>query len=693
MTAIIEFSLLGFQGEKNFRLFLFCLLLVIYCGTICGNLLIIILVSISKNLHTPMYFLIAQLAISDALLTTNIAPNMFHVLLNDGATITFAGCITQFYFFDATEAFECLLLTVMSYDRYVAICNPLRYTSIMTSAYCIRLAMVSWLLGFSITLLDTITISMLIFCGPTIIDHFFCDFLPLLELTCSDTLIVQLEVFVLSVPSIFIPTMIFIYSYANIALAILRIPSSTGRQKAFSTCSSHLTVVSIFYWAIFSVYVVPTKYQTLPISKILSLLYTVFTPMINPIIYSFRNKDIKKAARCICQTCESPGRPVKRENNLTAVTEFFFLGLQGGPSFRLLLFCLLLVIYCGTICGNLLIITLVSTSKNLHTPMYFFISQLSVGDILLTTNIAPNMFHILMNDGSTITFSGCITQLYFFASSEASECLLLTVMSYDRYVAICNPLRYTSIMTSAYCMTLTMISWLLSFTITLLDTITISTLIFCRSNIVDHFYCDPLPLLKIACSDPFIVQIEMLILSIPSIFIPTTIIIYSYANIALAILRIPSSTGRQKAFSTCSSHLIVVFIFYGTIFSVYVVPSRGYMSNISKILSLLYTVFTPMINPIIYSFRNKDMKKAVHTMLHKGGWGGRSLHQENNLTAVTVFPLRISRWPKCYNFSILSSPGGLLWNNMWEPPDHHPGVHQQEPPHSHVLLHLTTGRQ
>ncbi|KAM3924567.1 olfactory receptor 10A2-like [Leptodactylus fuscus] len=243
-----------------------------------------------------MYFFISQLSIGDIVLTTNIAPNMLHILLNDGATITFAGCILQFYFFSGVEGSECLLLSVMSYDRYVAICNPLRYFSIMTSANSAILSLISWLFGFSITLLHTITLSMLLFCGSNIIDHFFCDFLPLLGITCSDTFVIQLEVFFISIPAIFIPTSIIIYSYANIILAILKIPSSTGRQKAFSTCSSHLIVVSIFYWTMFCMYAAPTKHQTLTMSKLLSLLYTVFTPMVNPIIYSLRNKDIQKAA-------------------------------------------------------------------------------------------------------------------------------------------------------------------------------------------------------------------------------------------------------------------------------------------------------------------------------------------------------------------------------------------------------------
>ncbi|KAM3924532.1 olfactory receptor 6B2-like [Leptodactylus fuscus] len=277
-------------------MFLFCLLLVVYFGTICGNLLIIALVSTSKILQTPMYFFISQLSISDILLSTDIVPNTFRILLNNGGAITFIGCMTQYYVFSSSEVFECVLLSVMSYDRYVAICNPLRYSSIMTTVHCMKLAIASWLLGFSIGLFATITISLLSFCGTNIIDHFFCDILPLLDISCSDIFFLQVVGFLLSIPFVIIPVIIIIYSYANITAVILRIPSSTGRQKAFSTCSSHLIVVSIFYWTLFSVYVVPHRMQTLTISKFVSLLYTVLTPMVNPIIYSFRNKDINKAS-------------------------------------------------------------------------------------------------------------------------------------------------------------------------------------------------------------------------------------------------------------------------------------------------------------------------------------------------------------------------------------------------------------
>ncbi|XP_044138735.1 olfactory receptor 1468-like [Bufo gargarizans] len=297
LTVVTEFLLLGFQSSQLLRNLLFLLFLVVFVATICGNLLIIILVSTSKNLHTPMYFFISQLSISDIILSTNIVPNLLHILLNNGGTISFIGCMTQFYFFVGTDEFECLLLAVMSYDRYVAICNPLRYSSVMTNIFCVTSIISSWLIGNFCSFIITITSSKLNFCGSNIIDHLFCDLVPLLDLSCSDTFSVHLEIFVLGPPSIMFPTLIIVVSYIYIVISVLRIPSSTGRQKAFSTCGSHLIVVSIFYWTIFSVYVFPKREKTWVSSKILSLLYTVFTPFANPIIYSLRNKDIKKAVQ------------------------------------------------------------------------------------------------------------------------------------------------------------------------------------------------------------------------------------------------------------------------------------------------------------------------------------------------------------------------------------------------------------
>ncbi|XP_075439348.1 olfactory receptor 11L1-like [Ascaphus truei] len=298
-------------------------------------------------------------------------------------------------------------------------------------------------------------------------------------------------------------------------------------------------------------------------------------------------------------------------NNHTIVTEFLLLGFQNLHSFKILLFTVFLVTYIMTLSSNLLIIALVSTSHQLHSPMYVFLAHLSLSDILLTTVIVPNMLRLIWGEGGTMSVAGCISQFHFFGCSGATECFLLTVMSYDRYLAICQPLRYTTIMNFKLRLLLVIWSWLLGFAMTILLILPISQLQFCGPNVIDHFFCDFAPLLKHSCSDTSFLEIEIFVLTFPVSFLPFTFIIVTYVCIFLTILRIPSTTGRQKAFSTCSSHLTVVCTYYGTLITIYIVPSRGHTFNINKVLSLLYMVVTPFFNPIIYSLRNQDIKAAL----------------------------------------------------------------------------------
>ncbi|XP_075434340.1 olfactory receptor 6B1-like [Ascaphus truei] len=297
--------------------------------------------------------------------------------------------------------------------------------------------------------------------------------------------------------------------------------------------------------------------------------------------------------------------------NQTIVTEFLLLGFQNLHNFKILLFTVFLVTYILTIICNLMIIALVLTSHQLHSPMYFFLAHLSFSDILLTTVIVPNVLRLIWGDGGTISVAGCIAQLNFFASSVATESLLLTAMSYDRYLAICHPLRYTTIMNFNLCLQLVIWSWLLGFMIVLLFILPISQLQFCGPNVIDHIFCDFAPLLKHSCSDTSFIVIEDFVLSFPVALFPFVFIIVTYICIFLTILRIPSTTGKQKAFSTCSSHLIVVCTYYGTLIIIYVVPSREHSFAINKVLSLLYTVVTPFFNPLIYSLRNKEIGAAL----------------------------------------------------------------------------------
>ncbi|KAG8431920.1 hypothetical protein GDO86_019274 [Hymenochirus boettgeri] len=301
--------------------------------------------------------------------------------------------------------------------------------------------------------------------------------------------------------------------------------------------------------------------------------------------------------------------------NQTLINEFFLLGFPNLQNFTSLIFTLFLLIYLLTICENILIIVLVSTSQNLRSPMYFFLQCLSTCDLVETTTIVPILLQTIINGGITMSFPGCITQLYCFSIVESFQCLLLSVMSYDRYLAICNPLRYTSLMNQRHCIKLVNLAFMFCSITEILTVSGVANLQFSVENTIDHFFCDLAPLLDLSCSDTSMLRIHVLLLSIPVVIFPVIIIILSYVCIIHSILKITSSSGRQKAFSTCSSHLSVVLVFFGTLISIYMVPPRKQLLTINKVLSLSYTVFIPLVNPVIYTLRNKDIKDAFRNIL------------------------------------------------------------------------------
>ncbi|XP_065421237.1 olfactory receptor 11A1-like [Chrysemys picta bellii] len=303
--------------------------------------------------------------------------------------------------------------------------------------------------------------------------------------------------------------------------------------------------------------------------------------------------------------------------NQTGVTEFILLGFGNLPELQVLLFLLFLVIYIVTMAGNILIVVLVVADQHLHTPMYFFLGNLSCLETCYTSNILPMLLASLLTGDRTISVAGCIVQLYCFACLVATECCLLAVMSYDRYLAICKPLHYAALMNDQFSLQLAVGSWLSGFTVSTNTACWMSQMIFCGPNEIDHFFCDYIALLKLSCSDTSKMVLVIFLLSFIMILLPFLLTLTSYVCIISTILRIPSTTGRQKAFSTCSSHLIMVTIFYGTLIIVYMLPDTAELRDLNKVLSVFYTVLTPLANPLIYSLRNKEVKESLRKALSK----------------------------------------------------------------------------
>ncbi|XP_047387798.1 olfactory receptor 7G2-like [Sciurus carolinensis] len=301
--------------------------------------------------------------------------------------------------------------------------------------------------------------------------------------------------------------------------------------------------------------------------------------------------------------------------NQTSVAEFLLLGLTEEPALQPLVFSMFLSMYLVTILGNLLIILAVSSDSHLHTPMYFFLSNLSFNDICMGTTTIPKMLVSIQTQDQRITYTGCLSQACFVLTFGGLENFLLAVMAYDRYVAICHPLRYTVIMNPCLCVLLLLLCLLLSIVHGLLHTVMLLQLSFCTDLEIPHFFCELSQVIKLACSDTFINNLLVYLVSIIFFGVPLSGIIFSYTQIVSSIFRIPSVGGRYKAFSTCGSHLSVVSLFYGTGFGVYMSSAVTDSSMNTAVASMMYIVVPQMLNPFIYSLRNREMKGALRHLI------------------------------------------------------------------------------
>ncbi|KAM4808012.1 olfactory receptor 6E1-like [Rhinophrynus dorsalis] len=304
-------------------------------------------------------------------------------------------------------------------------------------------------------------------------------------------------------------------------------------------------------------------------------------------------------------------------DNSTSVTEFILLGIPFSYKFQILLFLLLSLCYAITVVGNAVIIVVSVINDQLHTPMYFFLSNLALLDISFTSAIVPKVLFNLISGSKSISFHGCLAQSYVYFLLGTTEFLLLAIMSFDRYVAICHPLRYGTIMNPKLSLQLVFCSWLGSFMDTIVQTILTFRLPFCGSNIINHYFCDVAPLLKLACAETHLIGMLDFFLASSLVLGSLFSSLISYGCIISAIAKISSTAGRKKTFSTCASHLTVVFIVYGSCIFMCIRPSKNSKVDSTKIVALLNSILTPLLNPFIYSFRNKAFKDALKRTIRR----------------------------------------------------------------------------
>ncbi|KAM9068912.1 olfactory receptor 2D2-like [Sarcophilus harrisii] len=303
------------------------------------------------------------------------------------------------------------------------------------------------------------------------------------------------------------------------------------------------------------------------------------------------------------------------QNNYTWVTEFLLLGLSDDPQARLILIILFLGVYLGTVLGSLLLIYLVITESQLHTPMYFFLCNLSLADLWASSSIVPQALVHMLTRKKVISFMGCAAQIFLSIISGATQCSVLAVMSYDRYLAICDPMHYSLIMTGRICGHLALACWFSGIVISSVDTIFTVCLPYQGDNRIDHFFCDAPALLTLASGDTHKAEIAIFSMGVVILLAPVSLILVSYGSIIVTIIRMKTSSGRLKAFSTCGSHLLVVILFYGTLIISYMTPTSS--REQIKGVAVFYGVINPMLNPIIYSLRNKDVTRALRNTINR----------------------------------------------------------------------------
>ncbi|XP_036736383.2 olfactory receptor 5AN1-like [Manis pentadactyla] len=309
-----------------------------------------------------------------------------------------------------------------------------------------------------------------------------------------------------------------------------------------------------------------------------------------------------------------------RRGNITEITYFILLGFSDFPRIKAVLFAIFLVIYVTTLTWNLSLIILIRMDSHLHTPMYFFLSNLSFLDICYVTSTAPKMLSDFFQEQHTITLVGCAVQYFVFSTMGMSESCLMTAMAYDRYAAICNPLLYSSVMSPKLCVGMVLGSYMAGLSASISQVCAMFQLHFCGPNVIHHFFCDMPQLLVLSCTDTFFVQLLTAVLTIFYGIINVLVIIVSYCYIVISIMKITTAKGRSKSFNTCASHLTAVSLFYTSGMFVYLSSSSGGSSNFDRFASVFYTVMIPMLNPLIYSLRNKEIKDALTRLQKKGGY-------------------------------------------------------------------------
>ncbi|XP_069915436.1 olfactory receptor 7E178-like [Oryctolagus cuniculus] len=593
MTQVSEFHLTGFSEDPALQPLFFGLFLSMYLSTVLGNLLISLANSSDSHLHTPMYFFLCNLSLAHIGFTYSMIPKMIVDIHTHSTAISYVGCLTQMNLYHLWMH-GCF---ASDHDGLWLVCHHLSSTALTGHHEPLPL----WLRSFQVL------------CGqPFGIPAAECDGVP----------DISFRVWLSSCIKSYLFGILFMTA-ANASLnCSLNTQKHDHKGDDEDTREHNMLYLTWQSGGISNEDLCYTFSRPSHGSQYLAVSSVALTHwcfLEDPFQESPTELDHRIARVCISvkDTWILRSTGSVETQNWTCVPEFHLVGFSEDPELQSLLLVLFLSVYLVTVLGNLLIILLIISDTHLHTPMYFFLCNLSLADMGFTSTTVPKMIVDIHTHSTVISYVGCLTQMSLFIIFGCMDDLILTVMAYDRFVAICHPLHYQVIMNPHRCGFLVSVSFFGSLLESLLHNLILLPVTCFKAVEISNFFCDPSQLLNLTCDDTFNHDIVMYLIGIVFGFFPISGILFSYYKIVSSILRVPSPDGKYKAFSTCGSHLLVVCLFYGSGLGVYLSASFSTSSRKSAVASLMYTMVTPMLNPFIYSLRNRDIKRALQRIVNR----------------------------------------------------------------------------